>query len=253
MLLAVRSSFAQTENSEDALKHYEQQFQQGEKDINFIKKYIELLTKNKEFAKVNKLADSYLLGIPLENRYKGEYLKLFISNINSIHNLSFKELMNNWEIIKDPQAKKELEKKVHDTYLKHLNNFTSKFSSEGIIDNNYSFGNMEENILKLRNTDILYPFLKIAKAAKVNNIRGMIDIFNTQLIEKNYKPTPFAFTEKGILNTYLSIILENCDKKQCKIVLDILQSESEKGNKTFSNRIDEFKGRMMFLDMDNAE
>ncbi len=253
LLLAVSNLYSQSINADKELKEYENRYQQGERGIDFFKKYLKHLVGNYKNESLDSLVDSYLKEIPRAERYSGEYLTVFLTGIHSIKAFSFKELMANPNHVFNETNQLKLEKKIRDVYLAHIYHFFSKYNSEGIVDKTYSFKNMEKNLSKIDDTEDLVSFVNMAVAIQLGDIQKTMAIFNRQIIEKKYQPSAFAFRKRIILNSCLSVILENCNKEQCKTMIQMLLEASEKGNRIFLKRIEEFEGKMMYFEAEETE
>lgn len=250
LFLIAGNSYGQKTNKGNELEQYEQEFRQGERNIDFFNRYIDLLIKNNKNEHVSKLIDTYLMDIPLEKRYKGAYLNLLLTHVNSTNALSIKELIVNWDKLAEQDLKPKLESKIKGVYLNAIYCFTSKYSTEGIIDKDVSFGNTQKEILKIKELKDLAPFIKITKESQIGNTQGMLTVFKDFCVDYSNGLKHFSIIEKMTLNTFLSILLEKCDKEQCEAIIEILNSEVIKNNKMFFRRIDEFKGKLMFFEDD---
>lgn len=216
LLLCIVSPLLAQSDVEQLSKRYEA----GERDPKFVKEYVEVLKQKKMVSKIETVADIYLMQCPLNERYIGFDLEVFNMGINLYNQISYRELIDNWNSCVNDANIGSIEKKIKNIY------------SAGLWRSTFEKKNLSEDFIKMMQNDIqklesqmceLYKLLLDLKLATekcdYTNLNKHVERLLKSYDQKVYQ----GWNEMAVVSASLTKVVEDGDIESSKELLKILK------------------------------
>lgn len=212
------------------VEKYTERFNNGEREISFMREYITLLETNKKVALIEKAADAYLSQVPMDERYKDSNLALFNKGVKDYRAKSFRDLMENWTKYATKENSPLLNDKVKQLYLSQLFYFSmNKKTSEDEFKKL-----MAEDVkhLNVSERELCMTFLEIHTATEKEDLAAILSITKERVLKLEGQALE-GWKEALILGTAFNKILEKGDLPQTKELLALLTPLKNKEKKKY--------------------
>lgn len=196
-----------------------ERFNNGEREINFMREYISLIEKNRNIGLLEKVADVYLSQIPMDERYRDSNLVLFNKGVKDYRAKSFRDLMGNWEKYVTKDNSQILNDKVKQIYLSAL--FYSSIDKKPSSDEFKK--QMIEDIkhLEASEREFCTILLRLNTATEKEEVAVILTITREKITKLDVKSIE-GWKEASIFGAAFNKVLEKGDITQSKELLLLL-------------------------------
>lgn len=229
--------------AQSGLESYSQRYNAGERSVGFMKEYVKLLKENKRVVELEKVADSYLVLVPLKERYKDFNLNVFIDGVRKYNDVSFRDLIKNWDICTDKSNLEIFQTKIKNVYASEL--FTIAYNNKTPSEEFCSTMRNDMKKLALPVATFYGSLLDITCATKKADFKRI-----NQLIKEVYtSKEPKGWNEMLVINSALSKVVDEGDLATSKELLNILKPLREKEVKSPLDSVSEsLEGKILMME-----
>lgn len=262
LVFGVMMVTAQSICAQSKIMQQKEEYERGNRDINFLKEYIITLKAEGQTELLYNVMDEYLMIIPLNERYVGDNLMDFMEFIIYVNARSFIDVIENWSelSLKEEEVNKVVEK-IDNMCKMDLFNATINKEKEGIKDYGCVQMALEKSAIPLSNTR--RQIIRMWQCWRNNDVGGMIRSLKKMVVpsassQKDENSVPGldldTMFEGVVVGNMLNYMLEGCDQEQCCQILEILdQVIALNGHngfmEMFSKMRDNFEGKKMMMEM----
>lgn len=225
------------------VEKYTERFNNGEREITFMREYITLLEKNKKIVLLERVADAYLSQVPIDERYKDSNLALFNKGVKDYRAKSFRDLMENWEKYATKENSTQLNEKVKQLYFSIL--FDCSLNKKASGDEFKK--QMAEDIkhLETPTRELCTTLLDLHTATEKEDIAAILTI-TKERVSKLSTLTLEGWKEALVLGTAFNYVLEKGDLSQSKELLASLTPLKNKDKKNYIDSLcDNLEGKII--------
>lgn len=237
---------------QEKLKEYKSRYEQGERGAKFMREYVVFLQEKGTVSDLEKMADVYLQKVAFKKRYTDENLKIFTSGVKDVNAVSFKELLIEWDRIRDNKA--ELAAHVENVYKLYL--FQNRLKKQALPEE--GIRRMREDLEKVQgvNKDFYLMLLDVCVATDKKEDDAIVRLFREHFTAENEKQWN-NWNVLAIISPALEVVLEAADKARCEEMMALLKpyASGSQGKKShfLNTAYQNFEGKLSMFDAESRK